>query len=80
MLATLRFLLCVAVVVVSVHLPDEAFTSFSGERKEVILRNGVLLLLRQLDPSRQSLPNWPRVTEPKALADSELDGPFILFA
>lgn len=33
------------------HLSQEAFTKFSSEKKEVVLRNGVLLLLRQVDPS-----------------------------
>ena len=32
------------------HLSEEAFTEFSSEKKEVVLRNGVLLLFRQVDP------------------------------
>jgi hypothetical protein len=32
------------------HLTGEAFTEFSSRKKEVVLRNGILLLLRQVDP------------------------------
>jgi len=34
------------------HLSDVAFTEFSSSKKEVVLRNGVLLLFRQVDPER----------------------------
>jgi hypothetical protein len=34
------------------HLSDVAFTEFSSSKKEVVLRKGVLLLFRQVDPDR----------------------------
>jgi hypothetical protein len=34
------------------HLSDVAFTEFSSSKKEVVLRNGVLLLFRQIDPEK----------------------------
>jgi hypothetical protein len=34
------------------HMSDAAFTEFSSSKKEVVLRNGVLLLFRQVDPEK----------------------------
>jgi hypothetical protein len=38
------------------HLSEDAFTEFSSSKKEVVLRNGILLLLRQVDPDAYRSP------------------------
>ncbi len=34
------------------HMSEVAFTEFSSSRKDVVLRNGILLLFRQVDPEK----------------------------
>jgi hypothetical protein len=41
------------------HLSDHAYTEFSSRKKGVVLRNGVLLLLRQIDPENYRAGSTP---------------------
>lgn len=39
-------------ILIVAHLSDAAFTEFSSRKKEVVLRNGVLLMFRQVNPDK----------------------------